>query len=592
MKNLLCLIGFVLFAHTVVAQEYKIQPAAGESIIPFATAYVGGNSYITSGYVYQGYEAGLIYRTDVASLAWATKVFAVSDLQGQTITSNGDVVSVGQANGDALIVRVTQNGSPVWAKTLGNAGSLEGLRGVAETLDGNLVAVGSIYNNFTLDRSEMVMKLDQNGNMLWSREVLPPFGSIDPQNYFVDVVIENDTIFAFGTRLHSLSPPDISIGKFSSDGNYAEFYTVGSVSDEIFCDVTMSGQEFVISCRVAGSNSYTGLIRLNSNLSMLASAYLQPTFPLTGTLGMSGGIVSSGSNLIIAGDRVVGTSSSFVAKVDQNFSPIWSETIEANAHASTKPILASMGQVMVVGNSDASLGAVMSAVDAGTGFPIMGNCEPPQAFAVTKTPTFLYSVEITRTVVPVNYTNIGTVALVSYQPGFDWCGASTLPIHLLSFTAVAVDHEVLLEWSTATEQNNEHFTIEKSRDGQSFEEVMTVDGAGNSTSVINYKEVDASPFTGQSYYRLRQTDFNGATTVSEMVSVTTEAVLVVSPNPLPSGITLRVPSETAPYHIYTASGVWVKTIFGSTNLDELPRGLYFIRSVDAPEVCTRLIVTF
>jgi len=87
--------------------------------------------------------------------------------------------------------------------------------------------------------------------------------------------------------------------------------------------------------------------------------------------------------------------------------------------------------------------------------------------------------------------------------------ASPLPIELLSFNAVPCDKNVCLDWSTASETNNDYFTIEKSLDAVSFESVGQVDGAGNSTSVLNYSSIDYSPYNGLSYYRLKQTDFNG-----------------------------------------------------------------------------------
>lgn len=96
---------------------------------------------------------------------------------------------------------------------------------------------------------------------------------------------------------------------------------------------------------------------------------------------------------------------------------------------------------------------------------------------------------------------------------------SPLPIELLSFNAIAKDKKVELTWTTATEINNDFFTIEKTKDGINFELVSTVDGAGNSTTVIDYFDVDNSPYDGISYYRLKQTDFNGNYSYSQLVPV-------------------------------------------------------------------------
>ncbi|MDQ3048276.1 MAG: T9SS type A sorting domain-containing protein [Bacteroidota bacterium] len=110
-----------------------------------------------------------------------------------------------------------------------------------------------------------------------------------------------------------------------------------------------------------------------------------------------------------------------------------------------------------------------------------------------------------------------------------------LPIELLSFEAHLNVNQVDLKWATSSETNNDFYTIEKSRDGQSFEFVTQVDGAGNSTSYIEYFDIDRSPYQGVSYYRLKQTDFNGKFSYSSIVPVeyntNTESDISIFPNP-------------------------------------------------------------
>ena len=110
-----------------------------------------------------------------------------------------------------------------------------------------------------------------------------------------------------------------------------------------------------------------------------------------------------------------------------------------------------------------------------------------------------------------------------------------LPIELLNFNANVCNNDVCLDWTTATETNNDYFTVERSQDGVNFTQLGIVDGAGTSTSVRNYSLVDNFPYSGVSYYRLKQTDNNGASTYSniEMVNFTPEADFSfnVFPNP-------------------------------------------------------------
>lgn len=112
--------------------------------------------------------------------------------------------------------------------------------------------------------------------------------------------------------------------------------------------------------------------------------------------------------------------------------------------------------------------------------------------------------------------------------------ANPLPIELLYFDARPNGKVVNLHWATATEQNNDFFSIERSRDGLKFEEIMRTPGAGNSTERKDYSEVDTRPLSGLSYYRLRQTDFNGESTVSPVIAVRMEGEdkdIKVFPNP-------------------------------------------------------------
>jgi hypothetical protein len=97
---------------------------------------------------------------------------------------------------------------------------------------------------------------------------------------------------------------------------------------------------------------------------------------------------------------------------------------------------------------------------------------------------------------------------VKFSIGF--APTSALPIELLSFEAEIVDEEyVQIEWITASEINNDYFTLEKSIDGVEYVEIDEIPGAGNSSTAITYEAEDYELIPGVTYYRLTQTDFNG-----------------------------------------------------------------------------------
>jgi hypothetical protein len=86
---------------------------------------------------------------------------------------------------------------------------------------------------------------------------------------------------------------------------------------------------------------------------------------------------------------------------------------------------------------------------------------------------------------------------------------SPLPVQLTYFSTGCENDKVLIEWETASEQNSSHFDLERSRDGQYWELVSTVAGAGNSSSINKYEVSDYSIGSGIYYYRLLQEDFDG-----------------------------------------------------------------------------------
>src|SRR3972149_2071591 len=113
--------------------------------------------------------------------------------------------------------------------------------------------------------------------------------------------------------------------------------------------------------------------------------------------------------------------------------------------------------------------------------------------------------------------------------------SSPLPITLVSFFAGCNNNVVELAWVTASEINNDYFTVERSTDGINFETVAIVDGAGNSTQTLIYFATDENPYNGISYYHLKQTDFDNKFTYSWLVavncSISYQFGLAVFPNP-------------------------------------------------------------
>src|SRR6188508_3341378 len=93
-----------------------------------------------------------------------------------------------------------------------------------------------------------------------------------------------------------------------------------------------------------------------------------------------------------------------------------------------------------------------------------------------------------------------------------------LPVELIDFSANCKDNKVVIHWTSATETNNDYFTLEKSFDGKTFEAVSTLKGSGTTTEIHEYQATDEISLQTV-YYRLKQTDYDGASSNSDIILI-------------------------------------------------------------------------
>jgi len=170
-----------------------------------------------------------------------------------------------------------------------------------------------------------------------------------------------------------------------------------------------------------------------------------------------------------------------------------------------------------------------------------------------------------------------------------------LPIELLSFNATTNDlNNVVIEWSTASQVNNDYFTIERSLDCENWKEVVKINGVGNANTQIDYAYIDRDPYIGLSYYRLKQTDYDEVFEIFDPVSVTVKDEMTIGlkikPNPAINHIDLEmVYPETgninSDIRIYNTLGdeVYKKFYMGKLNhinidISKYKPGLYIVKS--------------
>jgi len=140
-----------------------------------------------------------------------------------------------------------------------------------------------------------------------------------------------------------------------------------------------------------------------------------------------------------------------------------------------------------------------------------------------------------------------------------------LPITLTSFTAnyIERDNNVLTQWTVATQVNNKLFTVERSHDGGEWIAVGTLPGAGNSSESLTYSLADNNPIPGTSYYRLKQTDYDGHETTFNTVAVNITAnqnTMHLYPNPVGLTATLNYNSVSGKSLAVTITDIAGRTI--------------------------------
>jgi hypothetical protein len=97
--------------------------------------------------------------------------------------------------------------------------------------------------------------------------------------------------------------------------------------------------------------------------------------------------------------------------------------------------------------------------------------------------------------------------------------AAGLPVTFIDFSASRNNNGVLLQWSTAQEQNSLHFEIQRSADGQNYSTIGMMEAAGESTTRRDYFFPDKAPLTGVNYYRIRQVDKDNNYMYSKVISI-------------------------------------------------------------------------
>jgi hypothetical protein len=173
---------------------------------------------------------------------------------------------------------------------------------------------------------------------------------------------------------------------------------------------------------------------------------------------------------------------------------------------------------------------------------------------------------------------------------------AAMPLDLLDFAAQDNGKHNLLRWTTANEENVSHFTVERSTDGQDWNDLAEIASAQQLTTT-DYVFQDETP-TSTAYYRLRMVDADGSFSYSPLQTVNREEASKVDifPNPTSGSFTLRYSgsdTEQAPFTVYDAVGRSVRSgtlVSDTANEIQLGSGWYTVVVQQAGEMKVQRVI--
>jgi hypothetical protein len=486
-------------------------------------------------------------------IQWATYYGGSSDDCGNGIATdgNGNIIISGRTSSsiaiatvgahqtviggsiDAFIVKFNSNGIRQWATYYGGSNNDNGI-GVATDAGGNIIIIGqtsssnaiattgsyqTIYGGGSYDA--FIAKFNSIGIIQWATYY---GGSNDDRGIGIvadtngNIIItgfttSSNAIAIFGAHQPTFggSPnPDGFIAKFNTNGimQWATYYggsnydkvngiAIDANGNIIIIGETRSSNDIATigahqTVFSGGSSSFNGdafIAKFNTNGVRQWATYFGETGPdygngiaidangnimIIGRTGSTNAIATLGSYQTIYG----GNHDAFVAKLDSNGIIQWATYF---------------------GGSDTDFGVGIT-TDVNGNILVTGYTYSSNGIATVGAHQTIYGGAIDAFIAKFSATGI-------------------LPVKLIAFNAVLDNKKVNCTWETASEINNNYFAIEKSTDGNHFESIGRVKGKGNTNTNTRYSFIDNNPFTGISYYRLKQTDFDNTYSYSAIKRV-------------------------------------------------------------------------
>ena len=158
---------------------------------------------------------------------------------------------------------------------------------------------------------------------------------------------------------------------------------------------------------------------------------------------------------------------------------------------------------------------------------------------------------------------------------------TSMPVELVEFKVNKQNDEAFIQWTTASEENNAYFEVQRAGADMRFETIASLEGQVNSTVLNTYQYADITPFEGMNYYRLVQVDLDGTTTVlpTRALDFTSQDKIICYPNPASDVLNIQGVQKGATYTLRNVTGVLVQSgLFtgDQISITTLPVGMYWL----------------
>ncbi len=471
---------------------------------------------------------------------------AEQDIPGSIVTtSDGGYAIAGCGTGAMTLLKLDAGGSFQWSKSY-NSEEVSGAHALIQTLDGGYALGGYMQ---TKDRTiaGYLVKTDAAGKTQWSRRIMG-FGTAPAIQSLVQTKDGGYVCVLNGKNKNDYS--DVYVVKIDKNGNSVWSRSVGGESTDFpHAVITTKDEGFAI---LGTSHSFNNLnnadmylVKIDKDADLLWSRVIGDTSGSESGYDLlelaDGSLIAAGRSSTLG----VGYDDVYMAKVDAVGNLIYTKTLGTEkADIASAIALKTDGSFVVGGYADfysgtASYEMMLLKFDINSG--ICSSTGSGGSSSSAKSPFLVQSTKVTDAT-----TKTGTGPVYIGAAGFvNTICSETLPVRLTSFTAIKLDNGNQLSWTATEETNTASYGIERSTDGIHFNSIGTVMAANNGAIQNRYGFTDATPVHAVNYYRLRITSIDGHIQYSDVVQVNNSGKLTIRlfTNPVRTNIPLEFNTE-------------------------------------------------